>query len=138
MTIISISIPDELLKKLDAYMELKGYASRSELIRELIREHIESEPAVDPDSDITSILIIVTDHDESLSVDERVVRLIHGYQPLIRAFYHQHLTDKLCLNIAVVSGSASMISTLVKNLRSLRGVRNVWALNVAERGAGSR
>ena len=133
MTVVSISLPEELLRKLDSYMEIKGYASRSELIRELIREHLEAEAPPDPRAKVTSILVIVTDHEESLSVDERVVRLIHSYQPLIKALYHQHLTEKLCLNIAIVAGEAETISILSKGLRSIRGVRNVWVLNVMER-----
>jgi CopG family nickel-responsive transcriptional regulator len=130
VTVISISIPDELLRKLDSYMELKGYASRSEFIRELIREHLEAAEALDPGAKVTAILVVLTDHDESLSVDEKVVRLIHSYQPLIKAFYHQLLSGNLCLNIAIVTGEAGVISRLVRSLRSLRGVKNVWSLHI--------
>ncbi len=138
MTVVSISLPEELLRKLDSYMEIKGYASRSELIRELIREHLEAEAPPDPRSRMTSILVIVTDHEESISVDERVVRLIHSYQPIIKALYHQHLSEKLCLNIAIVAGEAETISILSKGLRSIRGVRNVWVLNILEADRGEK
>ncbi len=128
MTIISLSIPEDLLKKIDRYTELRGYASRSELIRELIREYIESTEDISPSEEVTAIVIILTDHDESLSVDDKVINTVHRYQPLIKAFYHQLLSGSLCLNIAIVEGNPVIFSSLVKSLRSLRGVRRVWTL----------
>ena len=129
MTIVSISLPDELLEALDKYMELRGYASRSELIRDLIREQIEALEKLSPETRVSAIIVVLTDHDVSLSVDEKVIATIHRYQPLIKAFYHQLLEDSLCLNIAIVEGEIGLISRLSKALRGIRGVKRIWILH---------
>lgn len=40
MTIISVSITSDLYKRLDAFMKERGYSSRSEAIRDAIRDSL--------------------------------------------------------------------------------------------------
>ncbi len=131
MAVISISLPDELLQAMDEVVEMEGYTSRSELVRSLLREYLrERRKSGKP---VASLVIVLTDHDESLSVDQRVVEIIHRYQVLVKAFYHQLVEDSLCLNIAVLEPSPG-VSELVRELRRLRGVKSVWRVDVrAER-----
>ena len=44
MATINISLPNTLSRKIDLLREHKGYATRSELIRELLRERLAQEP----------------------------------------------------------------------------------------------
>lgn len=127
MTVISISLPEKLLEAVDEVLEREGYSSRSEFIRNLIRSYLDEKAWA---SRATAYLVIVlTDHNESVRVDEKVIGVIHRHQALVKAFYHQLLGEGLCLNIAVVDALPSS-SMMLKALRGLRGVKRVWIIPV--------
>jgi len=135
VAVISISIPDEMLQLMDEIVEMEGYTSRSELIRSLLRDYLRERARVRRRSK-AALVIVLTDHDESLSVDQKVVEIIHKYQVLVKAFYHQLLEDNLCLNIAVLNPSPS-VAEVLKVLKRLRGVKSVWRIDVpAPEGRG--
>ncbi|MCE4626616.1 MAG: CopG family ribbon-helix-helix protein [Desulfurococcales archaeon] len=129
MTVISISIPDKLLQAIDDILEDEGYTSRSEFMRSLIREYLEERAGTR--EAIASLIIVLTDHDESLKVDQKVIETIHKYQGIVRAFYHQIIEENLCLNIAIVD-ALPVLSELLKALRRLRGVRRVWMIKITK------
>ncbi|MCE4618919.1 MAG: CopG family ribbon-helix-helix protein [Desulfurococcales archaeon] len=129
MTVISISIPDKLLQAIDDILEDEGYTSRSEFMRSLIREYLEERAGTR--EAIASLIIVLTDHDESLKVDQKVIETIHKYQGIVRAFYHQIIEENLCLNIAIVD-VLPVLSELLKALRRLRGVRRVWMIKITK------
>lgn len=43
MRTVNISLPDQLAQELDAAAALRGFASRSEFLRDLLRKHFEGE-----------------------------------------------------------------------------------------------
>ena len=127
MPVVSISIPDKLLRKIDEYSTRYGYTGRSELIREAIREFLESKQWVmEEKKPIKGILIVLTDHEQGHRVDEKVISIIHEYQSIINSFYHQILEDKWCLNIAVVDSPWTSIRDMIGRLRKTRGVVKTW------------
>lgn len=127
MTVISVSIPEKLLHTIDEILDEEGYSSRSEFMRSLIREYIEERTG---GKDVAATLIIaLTDHDESLKVDQKVIETIHKYQGIVRAFYHQIIEESLCLNIAIVE-PLPVLSELLRSLRRLRGVKRVWTIKI--------
>jgi len=127
MPIISISIPNNLLDKLDDYIRRYGYIGRSELIREAIREYMASKhPEEFYKGKLYGILIILTDHTLAHTVDEKVIESIHIFQPSIRSFYHQMLEKNICLNIAIVEAYWPEIQLMSKTLRKIRGVIKYW------------
>jgi len=127
MTIVSISLPEKLLSRIDDILESEGYTSRSEFIRSLLRSYIEEKTR--HAKPLANLIIVQTNHDEALKVDQRVVETIHKYQGIVKAFYHQILQDSLCLNIAVVD-EVPGIPELLRNLRRLRGVIQVWYIQI--------
>ncbi len=127
MPIVSISLPDRLLEKIDEYAMRYGYTGRSELIREAIREFLESKHWIlEEKKPLKGILIVLTDHEQGHRVDEKVISIIHEYQSIISSFYHQILEDKWCLNIAVVESPWTSIRDMLGKLRKTRGVVKTW------------
>lgn len=133
MVIISVSIPKQLLDLMDSLASALGYTGRSELIRDAVREFISNKvPSTRIKERIPWIIISVTDHETSPSVDERFINIVHSFEPLIRSFYHQMIGDGICLNIAVLDATWTEIQTMLKALRKVRGVRKVWYQPIAE------
>ncbi len=125
MPIVSIYLPDSLLDKMDEYARRYGFTSRSELIREALRELIEGLPPEERGR-IYGILIVLTDHSKGRYVDEKVVETIHSYQFMIKSFYHQLLEDNWCLNIAILDAHWTEIQAILRTLRKTRGVAKTW------------
>jgi CopG family nickel-responsive transcriptional regulator len=133
LVIISVSIPKQLLDLMDSLASALGYTGRSELIRDAVREFISSKaPSTRIKERILWVIISVTDHKNSPSVDEKFINIIHSFEPLIRSFYHQMIGDGICLNIAVLDATWTEIQTMLKALRKVRGVRKVWYQPIAE------
>lgn len=128
MPVISISIPGTLLEKVDKYIAEHGYTSRSEFVREALREYIafQSPELAFSNGRVYGVLIALTDHGSAPAVDEKVIETIHSYQPLVRSFYHQLLEEGWCLNIAVVEAPWSKVVEILKSLRRIRGVEKAW------------
>ena len=46
---LNVRVPEPLLDEIDDKSDKRGFGSRSEFVRELLRDGIESEPRLDPD-----------------------------------------------------------------------------------------
>ncbi|MET1127776.1 MAG: ribbon-helix-helix protein, CopG family [Thermoproteota archaeon] len=128
---MSISLPQSLLDRIDEYVRLLGFVGRSELVREAVRRFIESIGVEeDPDRQLHWIIVTITEHSQGYSVDQKVIEVVHAHQTLVKAFYHQLLRDGVCANIAVVEASVKEASSLLRELRRLRGVLRTWFVPV--------
>lgn len=130
--IISISIPENLLEKIDEVIKAHGYTGRSELIREALREYLAQKYSRElyTRDKIYGILIALTNHELRPSVDRKVIDLIHSFQSLIKSFYHQLLEKGWCLNIVVMETTWNEVQALMKMLRKTRGVDKVWFIPI--------
>ena len=136
MPIISISVPKSLLQAIDEYVRLQGYTGRSELIRDAVREFVASRAPGDVFKEKMSwVIVALTDHRTSATVDEKFISVIHSYQPVVKSFYHQMLRNGWCLNIAVLEAFWAEVESMIKLLRKTRGVIKVWYVPIEiERG----
>ncbi|ALL00976.1 Nickel responsive regulator [Pyrodictium delaneyi] len=131
MPIVSVSIPESLLEKVDNYVEKLGFVGRSELVREALRRMIEQLEATGEDRERrTWIIVTVTRHNGGSAADRRVIEAFHSHQPLVRALYHQLLDDNRCINIAVVEASTIELKPLMSTVRRIRGVERVWFIPI--------
>lgn len=127
MPIISISVPKSLLQAIDEYVRLQGYTGRSELIRDAVREFVAIRAPGDVFKEKMSWVIVgLTDHKTSPTVDEKFINVIHSYQPSVKSFYHQMLNNGWCLNIAVLEAFWAEVESMIKLLRKTRGVIKIW------------
>ncbi len=133
MVIVSVSIPDHLLVKVDEAVSKLGFTGRSELVREAIRRMLESYDVSMKAGRGIFIVTVLSDHSVYKASDKRILEVIHENQQDIKAFYHQILEGTLCLNIAVVESYWETIGVMLRDLRSIRGVVyvNVSSLNKA-------
>lgn len=120
---ISISLPSKLLKEFDEIIDEKGYASRSEAIRDALREYILRYKWLKSlkGERIGTISIIYNHH--APEVMEKITDLQHEYRDVILANLHIHLDDEHCLEIIMVKGDAKRIVELKNKLNSTKGVK---------------
>ncbi|CAM2155911.1 DNA-binding transcriptional repressor NikR [Pararobbsia alpina] len=119
---ITITIDDDLLTVVDQLMLERGYTSRSEAIRDIVRERGSREQTQTPDQLCVATLSYVYDH-ATRDLARRVTQAHHDHHDLAVASLRVHLDHESCLESSVLRGSAQDIAKFADGLSSQRGVR---------------
>jgi CopG family nickel-responsive transcriptional regulator len=117
---IGVSLEAPLLRELDALVAEKGYASRSEALRELIRRGLVRRRA-ETGGKVVGTITIVYRHDVGM-VTHRILHRQHEFLGAIRATAHTHLSEETCLEVLIVQGDAGQVTELADRLRTVKGV----------------
>ena len=125
MTIISISLSPELLDKLERFMKERGYSSRSEVIRDAVRDLMAEYELTRLEVGRVIATITVISRHERHDVDERLMRLRHEYDHIVSGNMHIHLSEGYCLEIFIAEGAAEEILRFIGRIRAMRGIQQV-------------
>lgn len=117
-----VSIEEELLKRFDDEIAKKGYASRSEAIRDLIRDQIVTEEWESDQETVGTITIVYDHHTRELS--SNLTHIQHSFQGDIKSVLHIHLDHHNCLEVLVVQGKGHLLKQFADQLVSTRGVKH--------------
>jgi len=110
-----------LLKQFDKYINQKGYANRSEAIRDLIRSNlVEEEWKVGKGETVGTITIIYNHHKRELT--DTLTNIQHKYHASMISTMHVHLDSHNCLEVLVVKGKAREIKIVADRLIGTKGV----------------
>jgi CopG family transcriptional regulator, nickel-responsive regulator len=118
-----ISLDGELLRRFDALNAAKHYTSRSEALRDLIRQELVSREWQQEDREVAGAITFVYDHHQRALLNV-ITDIQHDFQEIIISTQHIHLDHSTCLEIIAVRGSAADIQRLADRLRALKGVRH--------------
>jgi len=125
MPIISISLTSNLLRKLDEFIIRRGYSSRSEAIRDAVRDLLaEFELSRLERGKVTATITVISRH-ERHDVDEKLMRLRHEYDAIVSANMHIHIDQVYCLEVFVAEGEAEQVLEFVSRIRAIRGIQQV-------------
>ncbi len=116
-----VSMDARLLKQFDKYNSQKGYANRSEAIRDLIRSNlVEEEWEVGKGETVGTITIIYNHHKRELT--DTLTNIQHKYHASMISTMHVHLDSHNCLEVLVVKGKAREIKIVADRLIGTKGV----------------
>jgi CopG family nickel-responsive transcriptional regulator len=128
VTVISITLPSELLKKFDEFTKAKGYYSRSEAFRDAVRSLIaEAEVAKLQEGTVATTIMIVCDYARK-DVDRHVSEVRHEFDDVVVENVHRHIEDRYCLEVFIAEGNYQRVLDLVGRIRGMRGILQVKAL----------
>jgi CopG family nickel-responsive transcriptional regulator len=117
-----ISLDRALLARFDRIISRKGYGSRSEAVRDLVREHA-VQADVSGNKVIVGTLTVVYDHHQP-RLSERLIAAQHHYHGKVLAATHVHLDARHCLEAVIVKGRSAEVQHLADHILSLRGVKH--------------
>ncbi|MCH4090601.1 nickel-responsive transcriptional regulator NikR [Acetobacter sp.] len=120
---ITITIGADLLKIVDTVMERRGYTSRSEAVRDMIRDVASREEALSEDGACVAVLDYVYDH-KTRELAQRLTEQLHDHHDLSVASMHVHLDREHCLETTVLRGPTSALRQLSDTITTQRGVHN--------------
>jgi len=121
LTRISISLESALLDAFDQRNATKGYATRSEAIRDLIRERLIREEAERAQGEQVAIVMLVYDH-HARELAARLIDKQHHHHELVVSSLHVHLGERHCLEVSVLRGPAAKVRHLGDELLAVKGV----------------
>jgi len=119
---IGVSLEKELLVAFDGVIERKGYASRSEAIRDLIREQISEERLADPKAQAVAAVFLAYNH-HSTKLMGALADLQHSHFLQVISSMHIHLDKHNCLEVIVLRGPVGEINKTAEHIISLKGVK---------------
>jgi CopG family nickel-responsive transcriptional regulator len=123
MSIISLSLPTELLEELDAILGEEKNATRSEVLRQAVRNYITEYRELDKiRGDIIATITVLY---EKKDQNEELSKLQHEFSDMISAYLHSHLTETSCLEVMVVKGSSKRLKDLIDGLKANKPVKQI-------------
>ncbi|MFA9517624.1 CopG family ribbon-helix-helix protein [Halopenitus sp. H-Gu1] len=125
MTVVSVSMPEELLERIDRFADDHGYTGRSEVVRESARNLLgEFEDARLEDRELMAVVTVLFNY-ETTSVEERMMRLRHEHDRLVASNFHSHVGAHYCMELFVLEGQLEEISSFVGKIRATQDTLSV-------------
>jgi CopG family nickel-responsive transcriptional regulator len=118
-----VSMEDELLRRFDALIEERGYASRSEAIRDLVRQELVKEEWSEPNTEVVGTVNLVYEHHVH-DLSDKLAEVQHQYHDSIICNTHVHMDAHNCLEVIIVRGPNQRVKTIANTLISTRGVKH--------------
>jgi len=119
-----VSIEKDLLDNFDELLALRGYATRSEALRDLIRDSlIQHKIELGETVKVLGTLTLVYDHHASNLISE-MADIQHKHHETVISVMHAHVSHDDCMEVLALNGDARQISTLADALVSLKGVKH--------------
>lgn len=119
---IGVSLDSDLLVDFDKLIAQQGYQSRSEAIRDLVRQQLSQERLSDPEAQAVAAVFLVYDH-HAAKLTEKLVALQHSHLLQAISSMHVHLDKHDCLEIIVLRGLVGEINRVGEQILSMKGVK---------------
>ncbi len=116
-----VSIDQELLDAFDQKIVSRGYANRSEAIRDLIRNQLVEMEWSHDDQEVAGTITLVYDH-HVRGLSDQLMELQHHYVELIVSTMHVHLAHDRCLEVLLLKGPAGEAKEIAHRLLAIKGV----------------
>lgn len=127
----TISIDCRLLKKFDERNDERGYANRSEAIRDLIRNCLVEEKVKKTNEKIAATVTLIYDHHKRELMD-KLTEIQHHHGKLVIASTHIHLDNNNCLEVVILRGQNKEVQQLAENMLAEKGVKHGKAVYTSE------
>ncbi len=118
---ISISLEPELLERFDASISKKGYATRSEAIRDLVRDSLAENEWKHSEEVMTGTLITVYD-ESAKDILNKLSIVMNRHRNLILTRTTVSLSDRNRMMVTIVDGRLCELKGLAEDITSVKGV----------------
>ena len=116
MTVISLSLPEILLEQIDSAITERGFASRSEIVRQSLRLFLKEDIHIENlEGEIAATITIIY---REKADRQRLLDAQHVYSGLVSTFLHAHIHEGFCLEVIILKGQARIIRKFTDDLRA--------------------
>ena len=118
-----VSMSADLLASFDRRIREKGYANRSEAIRDVVRDYLVEREWEDHAGEVVGTVTIVYGHGTHELADA-LTDLQHAAHGAVICSTHVHLDEHNCLETVVIRGSSGFVRQIADRLIATRGVKH--------------
>ena len=123
VTIISVSVPEKLLERVENSIREQGFANRSEIVRQALRTFImEGRSLRELEGEIAASITIIYRREATKG---QISEIQHNFGDIISTFLHAHIDEDYCLEVIVVKGEAQNIRKLVDAFRTNEHINQI-------------
>ncbi len=120
MVRFSISMDEKSAAQLDDLVRERGYANRSEAVRDMVRKAL-LEEKWERGGEVIGVLITVFDHTKRL-VHERMTEGYHRHHDAVITTLHLHLDDRNCMEVSAITGEAGAVKEVARDILARPGL----------------
>lgn len=118
-----VSMEQSLLTEFDSLCTEKGYANRSEAIRDMIRSLLVEKELTAENSEGVGTLTLVYNHHQR-ELEDKLTEYQHKHLKSIISTIHVHLSNHLCLEVMLLKGKIKEIKEIANGLTATKGVKH--------------
>jgi len=120
----TISLDETLAQSFDSLIHERGYANRSEAVRDMIRRELETRRIAKEEAPhcVASLSYVYNHHERRLA--ERLTDLQHHAHDVVVSSMHVHLDHDNCLETLFLRGHTEEVRAFAEKLIAERGVRH--------------
>jgi CopG family nickel-responsive transcriptional regulator len=120
----TISLDEGLARAFDALIRERGYAHRSEAVRDMLRRELEASRLARNEAPhcVASLSYVYNHHERRLA--ERLTNLQHHAHDLVVSTMHVHLDHDNCLETMILRGPTGEVHSFAESVCAERGVRH--------------
>jgi CopG family nickel-responsive transcriptional regulator len=120
----TISLDEKLANAFDELIKERGYATRSEAVRDILRGHLQqSRLQRDVKGSCVANLSYVYNHHER-ELAERLTSIQHAHHDLTISTMHAHLDHDQCIESVILKGTVEHVREFAEEIIAERGVRH--------------
>jgi len=127
LTVVSITLPNDLLRKFDQFITARGYYSRSEAFRDAIRSLIAEAEVATVETGTVAATMMITCEYARRDVDLRMSEVRHEFDDIVVENFHRHIDQQYCLEVFIAEGNYQRVLELIGRIRGMRGIQEVKA-----------
>lgn len=121
---ITISVDDDILQFIDQLCQRRGYESRSEALRDIVRDTAKREHEVTGSAEpCIATLSYVFEHN-TRDLARRLTHAQHNHHEISVSTLHIHLNHDDCLEVMILRGGMAKVRSFADAVISQRGVRH--------------
>ena len=121
VTRIGVSLEPELLKAFDESISKKGYVSRSEALRDLVRDSLAENTWKNDNTEMIGVIIVVIDL-RVTNVLEKVDGIYRNHSSIFSHYNSVPVDNFSKMDIVVANGKLYELRELLGDLTSIKGV----------------
>jgi CopG family nickel-responsive transcriptional regulator len=120
---IGVAIDADLLQQFDHLIAERGYGSRSEAFRDMVRDALIIQAAAADETPVVGTITLVYDHHQRM-LSDRLTAAQHESHHAMLSTLHVHLDHDNCLEVVVVRGPAGEVRRVADTLIAMKGVKH--------------
>lgn len=120
----TISLDENLATAFDQLIRERGYCTRSEAVRDIVRSHLQvsEERRNSKGTCVANLSYVYTHHERELS--ERLTCIQHAHHDLTVSTMHAQLDHDQCIETVMLKGPVTQVRAFAEEIIAERGVRH--------------